>query len=198
MNVIKCFRLNPYGCLPTGHNEGLIEIVTKASTLATIQRKYSDIKLKAAFNKQCLYQWLKKQNITEKRYVYSKIFTFWITGWTFNLISRSCFSLSFSILPFLLSYRCISDLSCTDFLDKCLTAAWFGALNTSTWEVSICGQNISFLSLLICLYVFATYAHCFQNYWMSCNRLQVCKYCKYLSFLLTCPTAWPCLGFTRN
>lgn len=62
------FRLNPYGCLPTGHNEGLIEIVTKASTLATIQRAYSDIKLKAAFNKQCLYQWLKKHNQDPKSF----------------------------------------------------------------------------------------------------------------------------------
>jgi len=50
-----------------GHNEGLIEIVTKASTLAKIQVEYADIKLTASFNKACLYEWLKKHNPDEKR-----------------------------------------------------------------------------------------------------------------------------------
>lgn len=66
MRCVLC-RLCIYGCLPMGHNEGLIEIVTKASTLAKIQVEFSDIKLTASFNKACLYEWLKKHNTEEKR-----------------------------------------------------------------------------------------------------------------------------------
>lgn len=50
-----------------GRNEGLIEVVTKASTLAKIQKQFSDMKFTASFNKACLYQWLKTTNATDER-----------------------------------------------------------------------------------------------------------------------------------
>jgi phosphatidylinositol-4,5-bisphosphate 3-kinase len=60
-------RLSAYGCLSTGHNEGLIEIVTAATTIANIKKNSQGVMkvVTAAFNKICLYQWLEKCNPTE-------------------------------------------------------------------------------------------------------------------------------------
>ena len=63
-------RLSAYGCLSTGLNEGLIEIVTQASTIAKIQLEYPGMsKVQSAFNKLCLYQWLQKHNSSKQRQV---------------------------------------------------------------------------------------------------------------------------------
>jgi len=64
-------RLSAYGCLSTGLDEGLIEIVTPASTIANIQLEYPGIsKVQSAFNKLCIYQWLQKHNNTKQLCVY--------------------------------------------------------------------------------------------------------------------------------
>ncbi|KAK2151241.1 hypothetical protein LSH36_371g03029 [Paralvinella palmiformis] len=55
-------RLNVYKCMSTGHNEGMIGIVTKANTIANIQKEYTDSKFRSAFSKNCLYEWLNKKN----------------------------------------------------------------------------------------------------------------------------------------
>ena len=57
-------RLNAYGCLTTGNQEGLIEVVTDCDTVANIQKDYSDGKssLARGFSKECLYRWLRAQN----------------------------------------------------------------------------------------------------------------------------------------
>jgi len=61
-------RLSAYGCLSTGLDEGLIEIVTPASTIARIQLEYPGMsKVQSAFNKLCIYQWLQKHNSTKQR-----------------------------------------------------------------------------------------------------------------------------------
>jgi len=48
--------------MSTGHNEGMIGIVTKANTIANIQKEYTDSKFRSAFSKNCLYEWLNKKN----------------------------------------------------------------------------------------------------------------------------------------
>lgn len=55
-------RLNAYGCLSTGCKEGLIEMVVPSNTIANIQKEYAALKVKSAFNRQCLYKWLEKKN----------------------------------------------------------------------------------------------------------------------------------------
>jgi len=63
-------RLSAYGCLTTGLDEGLIEIVTPASTIAKIQLENPGMsKVSSAFNKLCIYQWLQKHNTTKERHV---------------------------------------------------------------------------------------------------------------------------------
>ncbi|ELU18517.1 hypothetical protein CAPTEDRAFT_18019 [Capitella teleta] len=59
-------RINPYQCLSTGQDEGLIDIVTLSTTLANIQKQHG-LKLKSAFNKQCIYDWLRKYNPTDEK-----------------------------------------------------------------------------------------------------------------------------------
>ena len=54
-----CVRMNPYGCLSTGDQVGMIEVVLNSSTIAKIQKKKG---AKGAFDKKILYQWLKEQN----------------------------------------------------------------------------------------------------------------------------------------
>ena len=53
-------RLNPYGCVATGHEEGMIEVVQKASTLAKIQKWKNK-----GLTKNSLYDWLKFKNPSE-------------------------------------------------------------------------------------------------------------------------------------
>ena len=65
---INCFdyigcRMNPYGCIATGREEGMIEIVTNSMTISKIQRWYK----KGAFAKEALYEWLKFKNPKEER-----------------------------------------------------------------------------------------------------------------------------------
>lgn len=61
-------RMNPYGCVATGQDVGLIEVVTMSKTIANIQKKYSAINLKSAFNKDSLYLWLKECNKDAKSF----------------------------------------------------------------------------------------------------------------------------------
>ena len=51
--------MTPYGCLSTGDQVGLIEVVLSSSTIAKIQKKKG---AKGAFDKKLLYHWLKDQN----------------------------------------------------------------------------------------------------------------------------------------
>lgn len=55
--------MNPYGCIATGREEGMIEIVTNSMTISKIQRWYK----KGAFAKEALYEWLKHKNPKEER-----------------------------------------------------------------------------------------------------------------------------------
>uniref|UniRef100_A0A3P8TNG7 phosphatidylinositol 3-kinase n=1 Tax=Amphiprion percula TaxID=161767 RepID=A0A3P8TNG7_AMPPE len=52
-------NLIPYGCIATGHNIGMIEIVRNATTIATIQRSLGGTA--AAFRNDSLYEWLKSK-----------------------------------------------------------------------------------------------------------------------------------------
>lgn len=65
--INSTLRLNPYQCLSTGQDEGLIDIVTLSNTVANIQKLYPGLKLKSAFNKLCIYEWLKRYNNTESK-----------------------------------------------------------------------------------------------------------------------------------
>jgi len=56
-------RMNPYGCLSTGDQVGMIEVVLNCSTIAKIQKKKG---AKGAFDKKILFQWLKDQNTDSK------------------------------------------------------------------------------------------------------------------------------------
>nr|KAG5710060.1 hypothetical protein BaRGS_030136 [Batillaria attramentaria] len=51
-------RMNPYMCIATGFEQGLIEVVTEAMTIAEIQRWYK----KRAFDKRALFEWLKAKH----------------------------------------------------------------------------------------------------------------------------------------
>lgn len=52
--------MNPYLCLSTGNQVGMIEVVLDSSTIAKIQKKAKGAK--GAFDRRLLYQWLKVQN----------------------------------------------------------------------------------------------------------------------------------------
>ena len=54
--------MNAYGCVSTGHKEGLIEIVLQAETLANIQKSNARIKMKAPFDKESIYKHLLSRN----------------------------------------------------------------------------------------------------------------------------------------
>lgn len=51
-------RMNPYMCIATGPEQGLIEVVTEAETIANIQKWYKS----NAFDKRALFEWLKKKH----------------------------------------------------------------------------------------------------------------------------------------
>ena len=52
------FRMNAYGCLATGQDEGFIEIVLDSATIANIQKKNAGLAVTAAFKKDGLWKWL--------------------------------------------------------------------------------------------------------------------------------------------
>ncbi|CAG2166030.1 unnamed protein product, partial [Oppiella nova] len=58
------FRMNPYRCISTDHNVGLIEVVLNADTIANIQKEKA-VSAIAAFKKESLLSWLKEHNPTE-------------------------------------------------------------------------------------------------------------------------------------
>ena len=59
-------RLIPYGCLSTGVQVGLIEVVLESQTVANIQKTVGG-SARAAFNKKCLYQFLQNWNPDKTR-----------------------------------------------------------------------------------------------------------------------------------
>uniref|UniRef100_A0A8C4HG07 Phosphatidylinositol 4,5-bisphosphate 3-kinase catalytic subunit gamma isoform n=1 Tax=Dicentrarchus labrax TaxID=13489 RepID=A0A8C4HG07_DICLA len=66
-------NLVPYGCISTGHNIGMIEIVRNAATIAVVQRNHGGTN--GAFRNDALFEWLKSkcplQEITVERFVKS-------------------------------------------------------------------------------------------------------------------------------
>lgn len=50
----------PYGCLSTGDQVGLIEVILNSSTIAKIQKKSRGAR--GAFDKTLLLKWLREQN----------------------------------------------------------------------------------------------------------------------------------------
>ena len=54
-------RLNAYGCVSSGFEQGMIEVVRHASTIANIQKKAN-----SSLDKKTLFDWLKEKNKTEK------------------------------------------------------------------------------------------------------------------------------------
>ncbi|KJE93282.1 phosphoinositide-3-kinase gamma catalytic subunit [Capsaspora owczarzaki ATCC 30864] len=56
-------RMNPYGCISTGHEVGMIEVVLNAETVAKIQQQYGGSM--AAFKDETLHNWLRQQNPTD-------------------------------------------------------------------------------------------------------------------------------------
>ncbi|KAJ8319901.1 hypothetical protein KUTeg_001488 [Tegillarca granosa] len=55
-------RLNAYGCIATGREEGMIEVVKDSNTIAGIQKS----KNVGAFAKESLFEWLKDKNPSEE------------------------------------------------------------------------------------------------------------------------------------
>uniref|UniRef100_A0A665VWB8 phosphatidylinositol 3-kinase n=1 Tax=Echeneis naucrates TaxID=173247 RepID=A0A665VWB8_ECHNA len=66
-------NLVPYGCISTGYNIGMIEIVRNAATIAAVQRNHRGTA--GAFRNDALFEWLKSkcplQEITVERFVKS-------------------------------------------------------------------------------------------------------------------------------
>uniref|UniRef100_A0A3Q2QNK6 phosphatidylinositol 3-kinase n=1 Tax=Fundulus heteroclitus TaxID=8078 RepID=A0A3Q2QNK6_FUNHE len=66
-------NLIPYGCISTGHNIGMIEIVRNAATIAAVQKSHGGTT--AAFRNDALFEWLKSkcplQEIAVERFVKS-------------------------------------------------------------------------------------------------------------------------------
>ncbi|XP_078336714.1 phosphatidylinositol 4,5-bisphosphate 3-kinase catalytic subunit delta isoform-like [Crassostrea virginica] len=58
----KCIRMNPYSCIATGREEGMIEIVTNTMTISKIQLWYNH----GDFVEESLYEWLKFHNPNEE------------------------------------------------------------------------------------------------------------------------------------
>ncbi|KAM7404246.1 hypothetical protein PAMP_011612 [Pampus punctatissimus] len=52
-------NLVPYGCISTGHNIGMIEIVRNAATIAAVQRSHGGTT--SAFRNDALFEWLKSK-----------------------------------------------------------------------------------------------------------------------------------------
>ena len=60
------FRMTPYAVLPTGEKIGVIEVVTKATTLANIQKTEGGA-VRGAFKEEVLLGWLRKKNDTDEK-----------------------------------------------------------------------------------------------------------------------------------
>ncbi|CAB4036806.1 phosphatidylinositol 4,5-bisphosphate 3-kinase catalytic subunit beta isoform [Paramuricea clavata] len=58
-------QMTPYSVLPTGDKIGVIEVVTRASTLANIQKSEGGV-VRGAFKKEVLLGWLKSKNRTDE------------------------------------------------------------------------------------------------------------------------------------
>ena len=56
----------PYGCLSTGDQIGMIEVVLNANTVAKIQKEKGG-GAKGAFDKTTLYQFLREHNTDNQR-----------------------------------------------------------------------------------------------------------------------------------
>jgi len=52
--------MKPYGCISTGHEVGLIEVVLNAETVSNIQLQYGGSS--AAFLDQPIDEWIRKHN----------------------------------------------------------------------------------------------------------------------------------------
>lgn len=59
------FSMIPYGCLSTGSNVGMIEVVYQAETLAKLQRRRGGVT--AAFSRDSIWVWLQEYHATEER-----------------------------------------------------------------------------------------------------------------------------------
>ncbi|KAJ8265229.1 hypothetical protein COCON_G00143280 [Conger conger] len=57
-------NLVPYGCIATGYNIGMIEIVRNAATIATVQRTKGGSS--GAFRNDTLFEWLKGRNMLQE------------------------------------------------------------------------------------------------------------------------------------
>ena len=58
-------RMIPYGCLSTGNQVGLIEVILNASTIAKIQKKSGGAR--GAFDKKVLLAWLREKNSSREQ-----------------------------------------------------------------------------------------------------------------------------------
>ncbi|XP_020914528.1 phosphatidylinositol 4,5-bisphosphate 3-kinase catalytic subunit beta isoform [Exaiptasia diaphana] len=70
----------PYGCLCTGNNVGLIQVVDNSETLAKIQKKQSGA-ISGAFGKTCLWDWLSQCNEKEQMEEVTRKFTLSCAGY---------------------------------------------------------------------------------------------------------------------
>ena len=59
-HLLSLLRMTPYGCLSTGDQVGLIEVILNSSTIAKIQKKSRGAR--GAFDKTLLLKWLREQN----------------------------------------------------------------------------------------------------------------------------------------
>uniref|UniRef100_A0A673LAF2 phosphatidylinositol 3-kinase n=1 Tax=Sinocyclocheilus rhinocerous TaxID=307959 RepID=A0A673LAF2_9TELE len=62
-------NLVPYGCISTGHNIGMIEIVRNAITIASVQRSQGGVA--GAFKNNALYDWLQRKCPFQEKFVNS-------------------------------------------------------------------------------------------------------------------------------
>ena len=64
--LLTLHRMIPYGCLSTGDQISMIEVVLNSSTVAKIQKEKGG-GAKVAFDKTTLYQFLKEHNSDSER-----------------------------------------------------------------------------------------------------------------------------------
>lgn len=61
-DICNSFRMYHYGCLATGNNNGFIEVVQKAETIANIQKNLYGGGPKLTWDNRLLHAWLKDKN----------------------------------------------------------------------------------------------------------------------------------------
>jgi hypothetical protein len=81
--------MNPYGCIATGREEGMIEIVTPSMTISKIQKWFN----KGAFAKEALYEWLKFKNPKEERYLTYLCYCTCVHGQVLHVLNQDVLSL---------------------------------------------------------------------------------------------------------